>query len=257
MFGKNRNKKVGLCVMVVTASLALATVWAVLATSETALAHKNEADPDHSHGKGSEGDGDFKDIPVCIEGLDGGVKTDGKDGGNYCASERGVTAFVGRRRAIKLGFKKNSNRTILLTLGGPIDPIDGDPTPTAGEEPTLSGGKMVEPEFRVALLQNVSNMDVGAELLTTGRLTFLDNNGTVWGLFWGPNDWAGGFDLTNTENAAPPVSIIRNSAVEWSVTTTEEGAGHRAYLWKGDWWDYPDFAGVYNVSFAYTATEEP
>jgi Tol biopolymer transport system component len=38
MFGKNRNKKVGLCVMVVTVCLVLAALWAVLATSETALA---------------------------------------------------------------------------------------------------------------------------------------------------------------------------------------------------------------------------
>ena len=253
MLWKNRNKKVGLCLMVVTSCFILAALWAVLATPETALAHKDEADPDHSHGKGSEGDGDFKDIPVCIEGLAGGVKT---DGGNYCASERGVTAFVGRRRSIVLRFKKNSNRTILLTLGSSIGTIDGDPNPTVpGEEPNLDeSGKTVEPEFRVALLQNVSNMEVDSELQTTGRLTFLDEDGTVWGLFWGPNDWAGGFDLTNTNNAAPPVSITRNSDVKWSVTTTGD---NRAYLWKGDWWDYPDFAGVYNVSFAYTATEEP
>jgi hypothetical protein len=247
MFGKNRNKKVGLCVMVVTACLVLAALWAVLATPETALAEKG--------GKGK-GGGDFKDIPVCIEGLAGGVKT---DDGNYCASERGVTAFVGRRRAIKLGFKKNSNRTIFLTLGSPMATIDGDPSQPSGEKPTLSGGKMVEPEFRVALLQNVSNMAVESKLQTTGRLTFLDENGTVWGLFWGPNDWAGGFDLTNTENAAPPVSVERMPDTDeglrkWSVTTTGD---NRAYLWKGAWWDYPDFASVYNVSFAYTATEEP
>jgi hypothetical protein len=57
MFGKNRNKKVGLCVMVVTASLVLAGLWAVLATPETALAHKDPADPGHSHGKGGGGGG--------------------------------------------------------------------------------------------------------------------------------------------------------------------------------------------------------
>jgi len=38
MFGKNRNKKVGLCVMVVTVCLIPAALWAVRATSETALA---------------------------------------------------------------------------------------------------------------------------------------------------------------------------------------------------------------------------
>ncbi len=52
MFGKNRNKKVGLCVMVVTASLVLAALWAVLATPETALAHHR---PGHGGGKGGGG----------------------------------------------------------------------------------------------------------------------------------------------------------------------------------------------------------
>jgi len=45
MFGKNRKKTVGLCVMVVTASLVLAAFWAVLATPETALAKKPDKPP--------------------------------------------------------------------------------------------------------------------------------------------------------------------------------------------------------------------
>jgi hypothetical protein len=40
MLCKNRNKKVGFCVMVVMASLVLVAVWAALATPETALAKK-------------------------------------------------------------------------------------------------------------------------------------------------------------------------------------------------------------------------
>ena len=38
MMWKNRNKKVGLCVMVVTGCFILAALWVVLATPETALA---------------------------------------------------------------------------------------------------------------------------------------------------------------------------------------------------------------------------
>jgi len=40
MLWKNRNKRVGLCVMVVASCLAVATAWALLATPETALAKK-------------------------------------------------------------------------------------------------------------------------------------------------------------------------------------------------------------------------
>ncbi len=57
MFGKNRNKKVGICVMVVTSCFILAGLWAVLATPETALAHKDPDDPGHSHGGGGGGSG--------------------------------------------------------------------------------------------------------------------------------------------------------------------------------------------------------
>ena len=45
MLWKNRNKKVGLCVMVVTSCLVLAVLWAVLATPETALADKPDKPP--------------------------------------------------------------------------------------------------------------------------------------------------------------------------------------------------------------------
>jgi len=44
MFGKNRNKKVGICLMVVTACLVLAALWAVLAAPETALAKRPGSD---------------------------------------------------------------------------------------------------------------------------------------------------------------------------------------------------------------------
>jgi hypothetical protein len=53
MFGKNRNKKVGLCVMVVTACLVLATLWAVLATPETALAAKKTGGGKKGSGQGA------------------------------------------------------------------------------------------------------------------------------------------------------------------------------------------------------------
>ncbi|MCH7557617.1 MAG: hypothetical protein IIB56_09205 [Planctomycetes bacterium] len=59
MFGKNRNKKVGLCLMVVTACLVLAGLWAVLAVPETALA-------DHKPGHDKPGGGGGKDEPIIF-----------------------------------------------------------------------------------------------------------------------------------------------------------------------------------------------
>ncbi len=67
MFGKNRNKKVGLCVTVVTACLVLAGLWIVLATPETALAGKPEKPPGQDKDKpGGGGGGGGKDEPTIF-----------------------------------------------------------------------------------------------------------------------------------------------------------------------------------------------
>jgi hypothetical protein len=53
MLWKNRNKKIGLCVMILTSCFILATIWAVVATPETALAAK---------GGGGGGKGTFETV---------------------------------------------------------------------------------------------------------------------------------------------------------------------------------------------------
>ena len=53
MFGKNRKKKVGICVMVVTSCFILAALWAVLATPETALAAPKKPKPPKGGGDGA------------------------------------------------------------------------------------------------------------------------------------------------------------------------------------------------------------
>ena len=85
MFGKNKNKKVGLCVMVVTASLVLAGLWAVLATPETALAdHK----PGHDKPGGGGGGGGKDTVTTCVLFDDGGDDIRSDDGMPYCHSKK-------------------------------------------------------------------------------------------------------------------------------------------------------------------------
>jgi len=77
MFGKNRNKKVGLCVMVVTSCFILAGLWAVLAAPETAPAAKKTGGGKKGSGQGA--------LHGCIELRDASgdrVQSDG--GGRYC-----------------------------------------------------------------------------------------------------------------------------------------------------------------------------
>lgn len=123
MFVKNRKKTVGLCVMVVTASLALAALWAILATPETALAA-----PPEGKGKGGGGGGEVGQlIPVCITFEAGRIQSDQTDeagGIPYCDGElkKKVTAIVGRNFSIVLdgntSNKKTAGRTVWLDLSG-------------------------------------------------------------------------------------------------------------------------------------------
>ena len=119
MFGKNRNKKVGLCVMVVTSCLVLAVLWAVLATPEIALAHKNPDDPDHSHGGGEpealHGTATFRDDPsdrVC---------SDGEGPYTYTGSGKGGAILLGLGDFFRLRVnvdKKVVGRRFVLDFDG-------------------------------------------------------------------------------------------------------------------------------------------
>ena len=70
MFGKNRNKKVRLCLMVVAGCIVLATLWAVLATSETALAEKPDKPPgqDKPDKPGKGGDKTAYSVDAVLDG---------------------------------------------------------------------------------------------------------------------------------------------------------------------------------------------
>ncbi len=97
MFGKNRNKKVGLCVMVVTACLVLAGIWAVLATPETALAVKPDKPPKPP-----------------------------KDGGGERTAMVTISGPMVTEMAHSFGLGKDSNQTLALNSwsgadrGGPV-----------------------------------------------------------------------------------------------------------------------------------------
>lgn len=69
MFVKNRNKTVGICVMVVTSCFILAALWAVLAAPETALAHHRSG---HGGGGGGGGGDDGVDYKMVIDTADFG-----------------------------------------------------------------------------------------------------------------------------------------------------------------------------------------
>ncbi|MHC4538324.1 MAG: hypothetical protein ACYTEK_03485 [Planctomycetota bacterium] len=76
---KSKNKRVGICLMVVATCIVVTGLWAVLAIPETALA----APPD---GKGK-GDGDTGTAPVCIAfEAGGGIQSD--DGTPYCNNKQ-------------------------------------------------------------------------------------------------------------------------------------------------------------------------
>jgi len=112
MFGKNRNKKVGICVMVVTSCFILATLWAVLATPETALAVK----PDKPPKPPKDGDDDVKccSLNFCItfrDDVEGNaidaILSDGD--GEYCNGGK-IVAIAGGSAATGCGFRFDMNK---------------------------------------------------------------------------------------------------------------------------------------------------
>ena len=125
MLWKNRKKKVGLCVMVVTSCFILTTLWAVLATPETALA------------KGKPGSGvDYKMVidtenftplsaPLLTQIGDGNMSGSGPlpfhtrekvqpTGSNYMIG--------GGKTGVTVQFKENEGELSSLSVGG----IDAD-----------------------------------------------------------------------------------------------------------------------------------
>jgi len=95
MFGKNRKKKVGLCVMVVTASLVLAGLWAVLATPETALAVKPEKPPKLP----KDGGGNGKTV-YSVDAVDHGGPILNPDGTHRYNSPTLVSTCPGSAKAV-------------------------------------------------------------------------------------------------------------------------------------------------------------
>ncbi len=114
MFGKNRNKKVGLCVMVVTSCFILAGIWAVLATPETALAKKpggGGGKPEALHGTAT-----FRDaLGDRVQSDGGGPYTDASIGKKGGATVLGLGDFF--RLKVKLN-KKNEGRSFNLDFVG-------------------------------------------------------------------------------------------------------------------------------------------
>ncbi len=131
MFGKNKNKKVGLCVMVVTASLVLAGLWAVLATPETALAVK----PDKPGGGGG---GDK--VPTCVQFDDTdsvmGDKVGDIDNAPYYHNKKDKIT-VKFSNALSFGGhlllqtnstdKANVGRGLFIDFGTPVTLLPGTP----------------------------------------------------------------------------------------------------------------------------------
>jgi hypothetical protein len=105
MLWKNSNKRVGLCVTVVAGCLILATLWAVLAMSETALAGK----PEVLHGS-----------VVFRDNTDDKIQSDGL--GPYVHDEDLTEVGLASFFSITVNLKKNAGRIVNVILPDDLDP---------------------------------------------------------------------------------------------------------------------------------------
>ncbi len=290
MLWKNRNQKVGLCVMVVTASLVLVGIWAALATPEAALA--------------SPGGGNVvkQDIPAILT-LTGTDLT--SDGGPYSDSENGTSCAVGRRRHIWVNLSKNSPRSMNLSLGTKLDSSIGDPmvgydpegvfvmTPIEVEDLGQPNASIEQVELEIACGQNVSGLgeeiirggsypiiyaeDIGGTdideddyayntMYTNTRLIFLDDAGKQWGIYFGhgtrstDGSWGAGRYFTNLKDNNPQVPTDPEVFVKVQRLNPDEdpkqwkvdSQGIPGFLWyKGSNKNAPwVYVGKYNVPWS-------
>lgn len=255
--------------------LAAASLVAALAASGAASGPPN--------GKGG---GEYQDLSVCTSlSPVGGLASD--VWGVYCDSESGVDARVGRNRGILVGVAEKRNhrgRHFALSLGERLPDVAGDPDPNADggviDQPTPGDWSThalpeIPPElignlmcaYRVNVLRMGEPNEEPNPNLRNGRLRWTDADGHYWELLWGPHLQPGEFQKTNPD--APAVMITRrddgagNLLHEWDVVTLGDGDAARAgastaFLWRRASRNGPfDYFGAFDVSFEYSAVEEP
>ena len=118
MFDKNRNKTVGICVMVVTACLILAGLWAVLATPETALANPPDGDGNHNHGGGDDGGTYFVTVSGDVSST---TIFTGKDGGGRSKPVKVYFQFLDLDLSFFSDFFKNVGGENCFGYNTPLD----------------------------------------------------------------------------------------------------------------------------------------
>jgi hypothetical protein len=248
MLQKNRNKRVELCLMVITSCLVLAVVWAILVTPETALA---KGKPPGGGGGGEVG----QEILVCIAFDDAegdGIKNDGDA---YCDGDaKGkVTAIVGRNFNIVLetnnSRKTTAGRTLWLDLsdslgcdasvkvdvsdgaGGDVDGICDDCLDSVPDLPAErfgilpSGQNFGYPDnAKLEILgRDLDGLLVGNTVETNARLSF-SVGGQSWVLYWGSFEVPGGW--TYAPNTSP-VTVYRHDNDTWIITCTGDACLYR------------------------------
>lgn len=245
MFGNNRNKKVGLCVMVVTACLVLAGIWAVLATPETALAKK----PD-----GSKGGGKYLHLSVTFRDADGDrVTSDASD-------DEDGTYYDGEDKVIALAYKlfrfdttrgasshKGGKRTVTLDLSGFDDsPFDQDPIVEVPVDMRLGFEYTVDEYGNGSLKElDVSGMGEGEGNAIQATMSIhFEYNGEPYGLAFG--HIAQFIDVIE-ENTGCPVTVTRTGPETWTIATDDQAA-----LYLLDWKNGPIYYGDSIMPFLVT-----
>jgi len=241
MFGKNRSKKLGLCLMVVTASLVLAAIWAVLAVPGTALDKPDKKGPKEPK---------HQNTPICVEFMavveseEARIRSD--SGGIYCdgdgSGKTKTSTFLGRRDpggefVLKTNNTNDKGRSLVLDFFNFLvseectDPPDRLPFPRTIVNPVrvrmLTGRFGTNPDLRT--------MEDGATAWASMVIEFYlseeetpdgDEDVQQWQLWFGEKfEW---WSTTNSDcepclQAGPGVWVTctgtttEGSANEWTI----------------------------------------
>jgi hypothetical protein len=250
MFGKNRNKKVGLCVMVVTACLVMATFWAVLATPETALAKKPDKPPGGGGGKTSIRLAriDFTNSPRIqwdgVEACGDWEYWDERDVALGCTGEMGCRADVsggGRLKFFTIWQGDNNSgspRWLVLNFGNAIG--DSNPNPNIDLLIYKSGyqnNPPIDPTSGLDNVKTVISLDRMFKKGATRQPLTISIRVNPDGSGWPPSGYSLRWraDLYITETADPDVRILETGLDEDLADLWHEGVVVGTYRMPLEW----------------------
>lgn len=279
MLWKNRNRKVGLCMMGVTA-MVMAVLWTVLTTPETTMAGK---------GNGGRVGGDVSGWIFSKVTFDSGGAVESDGNGEYIDGVDRTEMRIGRNFNIIMDFnthnKKESIRKLKFTIGPLTEVFPGPCYPSLSDNRVITERTPGIAEPTIADLADDAKLEIygqdhddsmlNCKRYVNARFTIKDDNGQNWYIYFGRRQWANGSyyspcgscvivtRLHNLDSDDPGVEPDYPGIAQWKFSTEDDGNGNSiGYVYRDNNPPHAptEFWGTINLPFSgiiESLTDEP